>query len=71
MSREFPTRLSIPIQRETKIRMNNTIPDGVRAAFIRSILELGLDAIDAHGHEMLGAILNGPKHIRIIPRNDS
>lgn len=69
MPREYTKRLSIPIEAGMKTRLNTTIPDGVRAAFLRAIVEISLDAIETNGPNMLGVILNGAKFIKLTARD--
>ncbi|KKL49528.1 hypothetical protein LCGC14_2314620 [marine sediment metagenome] len=66
---KFPDRLSIPIHPEVKERLNDAVPEGVRAAFVRSIIDVGLNAVDAGGPGMIGLILNGSEYIKLAPKN--
>ena len=69
MPMEYPKRLSLPMTIAMKARMNSTIPSGVRAAFLRAVVDISLDSIEANGPNMLGMILHGSKWIKLIPRD--
>lgn len=68
---EYIQRLSIPIKPDDKERFLESVPAGTRAAFLRSVLEIALNAVDKGGPNMLGAILHGPKYVKIAARNDA
>lgn len=65
---EYTQRLSIPIKPDAKERFLESVPEGTRAAFLRSVLEIALDAVDKGGPKMLGVILNGPEYVRLAAR---
>ena len=68
---EYTQRLSIPIKPNDKERFLEAVPEGTRAAFLRSVLEIALDAVKSGGPEMVGAILNGQKYVKLTARNGS
>lgn len=67
---EYTQRLSIPIKPTDKERFLESVPEGTRAAFLRSVLDIALDAVDKGGPNMLGVILNGPRYVKLAARPD-
>ena len=64
----FDKRLSIPIEQEDRDRLNDVIPAGVRAAFARAMLMIGIESVE-RSPELLKLLLNGPALVRLAPTN--
>jgi len=64
-----PMRITLLVDEELSTRLNKTVPHGFRKHIMVSLITTVLDAIDADGEMMMGALMAGQyKLVRIDDR---